>query len=848
MLQNRTFTTSAMYFVTSVILLLLAGFCSLSSAELLDQKLIQDLSQDSLKNLSQESLKDTTAISSSPSVDGIVIEGDRLELYLDRKMRASGNAVIRRESQNIYGDKIEYDLQNDELQVDGNVKIELGQSQVSGPSLKMKLSDSIGEMKNASVTLNKQYSDINQNKTQNNSGQNNAFSANEPNVYTQSRLLNTQTSITDNPKLYLDNYRDAPKPMGQSSIDPRFESSRGDAKAVIFEGQDKKKLVGARYTTCEPGVDDWYIKASSIDLDDYTQSGTARNASIEFKGVPLLYTPYMSFSFNNERKSGFLAPTVGTTSRSGFETLLPYYFNISPNTDATVGTRYLSKRGLQLQGELRYLTENYSGINSLEFLDNDSLSGERRYYANISHRHQLSPRWSVGYNIEKVSDDQYLSEMSTRIISTSRVILPQEGRVNYVGDIWQFNGLVQKYQTLDNASFPYERLPQLNLSANKVGQYFDASFRSQYTYFDRNKNAPLAVTGSRLVIKPSISMPFVAPYGFITPKIGLHATQYSLKDNDFINNNVKTSMNSATRTLPIFSVDSGLFFEREFNVNKNNNTKSNYVQTLEPRLFYVHIPDKNQDRLPVFDTALSDLNLTTLFTENQFAGDDRVNDANQLSLAFTTRIIDKDSGAERIAATIGQRYYFGDQNVTLPGTVQAQTGAFQSKNNSTDIIAALTARLSNQWNLDAFWQYNTQDAGLVRSNILARYNPEPGKSLNIGYRYTQQFLEQINIAGQWPLSRGWYGVGRINYSIKEKTPIESIAGLEYDAGCWQARTVLQRVETATAEANFGLFFQLELGGLASIGSNPLNLLRRDIPGYLSSSEIPNIYRQQNYKR
>ena len=225
-----------------------------------------------------------------------------------------------------------------------------------------------------------------------------------------------------------------------------------------------------------------------------------------------------------------------------------------------------------------------------------------------------------------------------------------------------------------------------------------------------------------------------------------------------------------------------------------------------------------------------------------------MNDANQLSLAFTTRIIDKDSGAERIAATIGQRYYFGDQNVTLPGTVQAQTGAFQSKNNSTDIIAALTARLSNQWNLDAFWQYNTQDAGLVRSNILARYNPEPGKSLNIGYRYTQQFLEQINIAGQWPLSRGWYGVGRINYSIKEKTPIESIAGLEYDAGCWQARTVLQRVETATAEANFGLFFQLELGGLASIGSNPLNLLRRDIPGYLSSSEIPNIYRQQNYKR
>ncbi len=803
--------------------------------------------QNKVQETIQESAQDATSSGTAPLADGIVIEGDRLELYLDRKMRASGNAVIRRESQNIYGDNIEYDLQNDELQVNGNVKIELGESQVTGPKLKMLLTESIGEMNDASFTLNKQKSDgVNTNVKQNNANQNNASQNNvilnnEPNIYTQSRLLNTQNSLTDNPRLYIDDYREAPKPIGQVSIDPRFETSRGDAKAVFFEGQDKKRLVKARYTTCEPGVDDWYIKASTIELDDYTQSGTARNATIEFKGVPLLYTPWMSFSFNEERKSGFLAPTVGTTSRSGFETLIPYYFNISPNMDATVGTRYLSKRGLQLQGEFRYLTEEYSGINSLEFLNNDSLSDERRYYANISHRHQLSPRWSAGYNIEKVSDDQYLSEMSTRIISTSRVNLPQEGRIDYVGEVWQFNGLAQKFQTLDNINYPYERLPQLNLSANKVGQYFDTSLRSQYTYFDRNKNAPLAVTGSRLVVNPSISVPFTAPYGFITPKVGLHATQYSLKDNDFNINNVKTSNNSATRILPIFSLDSGLFFEREFNVNKSNNTKTSYVQTLEPRLFFVHIPDKNQDQLPVFDTGLADLNLTTLFTENQFTGDDRVNDANQLSLAFTTRIIDKESGAERIAATIGQRYYFGDQNVRLPGTIQSQ-------NDSTDIIAALTARLSNRWNLDAFWQYNTDDAGMVRANILARYNPEPGKSLNIGYRYTQQFLEQINIAGQWPLSRGWYGVGRLNYSIREKTPIESIAGLEYDAGCWQARSVVQRVETATADANYGLFFQLELGGLASIGSNPLNLLRRDIPGYLSSSEIPNIYRQQNYKQ
>ena len=768
---------------------------------------------------------ETTSPTALPGA--IEIEGDKLDLYLDRKMRATGNAVISKGNQKIYGDNIEYDVQNDELKVNGNALIDLGDSEIRGPALNMRLSDSIGEMRDASITLNKKFRD---------STPREATPHNDPAVYTQSKLLNTQTSLTDNPRLYQDSYREPATPIGQASIDPKFDSSRGDAKAVFFEGQDKKRLKNARYTTCEAGVDDWYIKAKEIELDDYTQSGTAKNAYIEFKGVPLLYTPWMSFSFNNERKSGLLTPTIGTTSRSGFETLIPYYINIAPDIDATVGTRYLSKRGLQMQGEFRYLGETYSGIDSVEYLDNDNLNGGRRYYASLNHSHDLGRGWSAGYNLEKVSDDQYFSEMSTRIISTSRVNLPQEGRVDYVGDVWRFNGLVQKYQTLDDTNFPYERLPQLTLTANKEWSYFNTDLYSQYAYFERDKKSPIVATGSRFVAYPSISVPFTQSYGFITPKVGLHMTQYSLKDNNFNIGTSAVSNNNDSRTLPIFSLDSGLYFERDFNIVKNS-----YTQTIEPRLFYVYIPNKKQDLLPVFDSALADLNLTTLFTENQFTGDDRINNANQISLAFTSRMIDKNTGEERIAATIGQRYYFEDQKVVLPG-------GSKSSNNSSDVIAALTARLSNKWNLDSFWQYNTDGSGIVRTNLLARYNPEPGKLLNIGYRYTQAFLEQINLSGQWPLSRGWYGVGRYNYSIRENRPIESLAGLEYDAGCWQARTVLQRVETATAKANYGLFFQLELGGLASIGANPLNLLRRDIPGYLSSSEIPNIYRQQNYNR
>lgn len=764
-------------------------------------------------------------IQPEPHPGAIEIEGDKLDLYLDRKMRASGNAVISRGDQKVFGDTIEYDFPNDELKVNGNARIDLGDSEITGKSLKMQLTESIGEMQAASITLKDQATK---------GGAGKVKATNDPSVYTQSKLLNTQTTLTDDPKLYQDNYREPATPIGKTTIDPKFNSSRGDAEAVLFEGQSKKRLKNARYTTCEAGVDDWYIKASEITLDDYTESGTAKHARVEFKGVPLLYSPWMSFSFNNERKSGLLAPTVGSTSRSGFETLLPYYFNIAPDKDATVGLRYLSKRGTQLQGVFRYLGENYSGTDSIEYLHNDDITDEQRYFVNINHSHRLGNGWSAGYNIEKVSDDEYFSDMSTRIITTSRVNLPQAGRIDYAGDVWRFNGLIQKYQTLDEVSYPYERLPQLTLTANKEWDHLTTDLYSQWTYFDQNDDAPIAPTGSRLTVYPSISMPLSRSYGFITPKFGVHSTYYAVKDNDFVVNGQNISNNSASRTLPIFSLDSGLYFEREQNVVKNS-----YTQTIEPRLFYVYIPEKDQDLLPVFDTGLANLNMTTLFSENQFAGDDRVNNANQLSLAVTSRMIDTDTGVERFAATIGQRFYFTDQEVTLPGDTRTE-------DSNSDVIASMTARLSNKWNLDAFWQYNTDSKNVLRTNLLARYNPEPGKLLNAGYRYTDEFLEQVNLAGQWPLSGGWYGVGRMNYSIRNKSLIESLAGLEYDAGCWQARAVVQRVETATADANYGFFIQLELGGLASIGSNPLNLLRRDIPGYLSASEIPDIYRQQNY--
>lgn len=767
--------------------------------------------------------------SSDTPDEALVIDGDKLELHLDRKMRALGNASISRGKQKILGDVIDYNVQNDELHVTGNARIELGTATLTGPELRMRLSDSVGELSDASITIHPAPPNL----AQPNAIAPGAFSKKQGNLQNQPAGGESTLSTTELNAIL------GTQDFAEPSATLLSHQSRGDAKSIFFEGQNKKRLKDARYTTCEAGVDDWYIKSSEIEINDYTDSGTAKNAYIEFKGVPLLYTPWISFSFNNERKSGLLSPTFGSTTSSGFELTTPFYWNIAPNMDATLATRELSKRGVQLQGEFRYLDERFSGTDHLEYLPNDSQSNGTRYYANLKHQQNFGNGWSAGYSLEKVSDDQYFSELSTHIVTTSRINLPQQFNVDYANDTWNFNALAQKFQTLDGISFPYERLPQLTLVGNKDFGEVNANLYTQLVEFERNSHAPiisttgaLVPTGTRFTAYPSISLPMSKSYGYITPKMGIHYTSYSL-------NNIATNLESQQRTLPIFSLDSGLFFDRDFKV-----ASRAYSQTIEPRLFYVYIPDKKQSNIPIFDTSEADLNFSTLFSENQFTGNDRINNANQLSMALTTRLIETDSGIQRLSASVGQRYYFADQVVALPG-VESR------KNNSSDIIAGLSANLRTNLNVDAFWQYNTDDTRSVRTTLTSRYHPEPGKALNLSYSYRRDVqgaivnngINQFDVSGQWPLGQGWYGIGRVNYSMRENQIIETLAGVEYNAGCWQTRSVIQRVTTATANANYALFFQLELGGIASIGENPLTVIKRNIPGYVSSGLIPESYQQ-----
>jgi LPS-assembly protein len=619
-------------------------------------------------------------------------------------------------------------------------------------------------------------------------------------------------------------------------------NSRGSAQTMVFEGPNQEHLTNVKYTTCGEGIDDWYLNAKDLDIDHYTESVTAKNASVDFMGIPILYTPWIEFPLNKQRESGLLAPTFGISTLNGIEASIPYYWNIAPNRDATFTPRYLSKRGEQLRSEYRYLEDNYAGNANLEILPNDDQIGLTRYFINFNHTQDFGNGWTGNIQFQKVSDGQYFTDMSTQITSTSLVNLPQQISAAYSDAEWHFSALAQRYQTLDNASFTYQRVPQLTLSNTEDFDWITTNTYSEFVNFNRNNTAPAVVngisvpTGSRFTLYPSVSVPLTASYGYVTPKIGVSYTQYALSDTG-------GQFGSDSRVLPIFSVDSGMYFDRDMRVVKNY-----YTQTLEPRLFYVFIPHHDESRLPNFDTALSDLNLSTIFSENQFSGGDRINDANQLTLAVTSRMIDKKTGAERLSATIGQRYYLSDSRVVLPGGTPI-SGA------QSDILTALTAQLSNGWYGDFAWEYNTNRSRTIKSNIATRYQPEPGQVLNLSYRFTKDSLEQIDISSEWLLTGNWYGLGRLNYSLRDHVataisaadvsgPIEYIAGVEYNAGCWQTRALLQRLATSTPnQANYAFFFQLVLNGFSSIGSNPMDVIKREVTGYTSVNQISTPYNQ-----
>jgi LPS-assembly protein len=704
----------------------------------------------------------------------VFIEADRIRGHSEKETEAEGNVRLRKRGQAVFADWMRYDRPTDEVTAVGNVRIEQGGDIIEGERLRYQFDTDRGYMDKPRYTL----------------------TPGQPGLTT-------------------------PSP---EAAKPRFTDvdARGRAERLLFEGTGLYRAQQAEYTTCEPGRDDWFIRSADLSIDRGRDVGVARDASIVFMGQTIFYTPYLSFSLHQQRKSGFLTPHYGSSSTSGLELTIPYYWNIAPNRDATISPRIITKRGLLLNNEFRYLEPTYSGEARFEVLPDDrQRQNDARYALSLQHRHTLPHGWFGLVNYQQVSDGNYFTDLSTRINLTSQVLLPREALLAR-GGTWGNGGVygltahVQRWQTLQAdllapVTPPHNRQPQVTLTAqNQDILRGDFDFLGSYVDFDH----PTLVNGRRVVAYPSFTLPLQTSYAYLMPRAGLHFTHYALDRST-------TTLPNSTRTLPVFTTEAGLIFERDTRI-----AGRSHIQTLEPKLFYVYIPFRDQSRLPNFESGVQDINFATIFSENQFSGHDRINDANQVTLGVSSRFISAETGIERLRVGLAQRYYFQSQRVTVPGVPPRS-----SQSSRSDLLAALSGTVAPHWVAEAGWQYNTDLSRTQKFNAGARYQPQPGKVLNLVYRNTFNAIDQTDISTQWPLSPQWTMLARWNYSVRDKRTLEALGGIEYNGGCWVLRVVGHRFAIATQQASTSIFVQLELNGVSRIGSNPLEVLQRNIAGY-----------------
>ena len=754
----------------------------------------------------------------------------RMGGQIDREFVAEEEAELRKVGTVLNADRLTYWPVEDEVEAEGNVNLEQGDAFVSGPKMRMKLEEQVGFFEQPVYRV----------KQQTRAGAQDTYTA---------RLAEMQSED------YWTSGFASPRTLdikpGQTTFTEAsgkggriMPEARGEADRIDFEGENQMRLTNGTYTTCEPGNNDWYAKAADLKLDYDREVADGKDGAVYFLDVPIFYSPWLSFSLNRDRKSGFLAPNFGTNSDSGIEFALPYYWNIAPNMDATITPRVMSKRGLMLNNEFRYLNTAYGGLYSgkatADYLPNDRVrDGDNRYGFSLNHVQALGNGFSGQINYSKVSDDNYFTDLSSNVSQTSQVNLLQQGLLSYGGGWWSATANVQQYQTLqpdpENPNlYPYQLLPQFTVNARKPDFYMtDASFVGQYTSFkigERFQNGTRYPDGQRTVLYPQLAVPYVTPGWYVTPKIGVNVRNYQLSGQ------ASDSPDSISVTLPIFSVDSGMTFERT-----SNWYGRDYTQTLEPRLYYVNIPYKDQSQIPIFDTARSDFNFAQIFSENQFSGWDRINNANQLTAALTTRLLEPSSGNEIARAMVGQRFYFSRNKVGLPTDVLSDDDEWEK----SDVLAAFSGQVLPKVYVDSAIEYNLANRDVKRFSLGTRYQPEPGKVLNAAYRYNNDStapVDQIDLSGQWPFSGRWSAVGRLNYSFKDEGAatsnssqggrmIQSIAGLEYNGGCWVVRGVIQQLALTRDNTSTSFFLQLELNDFSSVGSNPLKLLQRNIQGF-----------------
>ncbi len=589
-------------------------------------------------------------------------------------------------------------------------------------------------------------------------------------------------------------------------------NARGKAKQANIDSATQLRFKKVQYTTCKRNKQVWVLSASTLIMDKDKGIGVAKNVTIKIGPVPVIYLPRISFPLDDRRKSGFLAPSIGYSKRTGADIRIPFYWNIAPNRDALFTPRQINDRGFQLGGRYRFLTSNSKGKIGFEYLPDDKKYGDDRYVFSYQQHARLSRFWTTDINLSTASDQDYYTDLGSGLTSSNSTQLERRIDFLYTRTNWSFLTRFQNYQPLAGVAESYQRVPQILLNSNiPVGNRLMYHFRAEAVQFDHDLSS--FVTGTRVDLNPSFSYKLLNQPGYyLTSKMGVRYTQYDL-DNT-------VGVTSIERNLPIFSLDGGLYFDRFFRWRNKP-----YLQTLEPRLYYLNVDYQDQTNIPIFDSSLLDFDTNQLFRENRFSGADRQGDANQITLALTTRFISESTGVEKFSATLGQIYYFENRLVTLPG------GSAQNSNNS-DAVAEFNwrptayqlLRLSTQW-----------DPESTRSKVTLlgyQYKVDNRHLINIAYRFREDNIEQTDLSTRWKIAANWNFVGRWNYSIRDNTTVEGLAGLEYSSCCWALRLVARNyIRGINAEKENSIQLQIVLKGLSRIGDNIGTLLRQSINGY-----------------
>ncbi len=606
---------------------------------------------------------------------------------------------------------------------------------------------------------------------------------------------------------------------------------RGSAEVAYRESAVLNHFKEVAYTSCKPGNQDWVMHASRLKMNKQTGKGAVKHAWLEFKGVPVFYLPYLSFPLDDRRQSGLLTPSFGSTERNGVDINIPFYWNIAPNYDATVWARYLSKRGGMFGGDFRYLNKMTKGAVEFEVLPYDSEKEKTRWQGRLKNSTVFTSQLRSDFDINYVSDEDYFEDLGNSLSIFNRRHLYSFADVVYSRPGVFLSTRADNYQVIDKTisdfDKPYRRLPQVLLNLNHSFGFMplDMNMDNEFVYFEHSDK----VNAQRVNVKPSVSIPIKAPGYFVNPKISVQHTQYWLQDQD------QGVPSSISRTLPIASIDSGMIFERDFLFGD-----SSFLHTIEPRLFYLYIPYTNQDDIPLFDTSEYDFTFSQLFRQNRFNGPDRIQDANQLTAALTTRLIDSDSGIQRLNFSVGNIIYFRDREVQLNATDAVQTNRF------SNLISELTAQITDELLFRAGIQWNPDENNIDRGNVALRYRNKLNHIVNLGYRYRvdnqtrDTVINQSDMSFLLPIYNNWNIIGRWQYSILHGLTVDSFIGLEKESCCWRFRILGRRfvnnVETIDlsqeeGQAETAFFVQLELKGMTSIGSNVEKFLERNMYGY-----------------